>query len=129
MFGWIKKSNINEELEKANLKGYEGAGKEFQIKIEDALKEQKNLHDLKTQMLLSDINILESIIKEKENKVREAADKEFHARQIFLKAKELIAKVDYQYKEHLKNNSRSMIKFDDIKNESEEFMKNLITEG
>jgi len=129
MFGLIKKSSINEELEKANLKGYERAGKEFQVKIENALKEQKNMHELKTQMLLSDINILEGIIKEKELKVKEAADKEFHARQIFLKAKELIAKVDYQYKEHLKNNSRSMIKFDDIKTESEAFMKNLITDN
>lgn len=129
MFGIIRKSSINEELEKANLKGYERAGKEYQTKIENSLREQKNLHDLKVQMLMSDINILEGIIKEKELKVKEAADKEFHARQIFLKAKELIAKVDYQYKEHLKNNSRSMIKFDDIKTESEEFMKNLITEG
>lgn len=129
MFGIIRKSSISELLSKENLRGYNRAGKEFQTKIERALEDQKNLYELKIQSLHSDINILESIIKDKDNKVSEASEKEKQARQIFLKAKELIDKVDYHYKEHTENNTRSMTKFKEIRIEAEAFVKKLITEG
>jgi vacuolar-type H+-ATPase subunit I/STV1 len=129
MFGLIKKSSISELLSKENLRGYDRAGKEFQVKIERALEDQKNLYELKIQSLHSDINILESIIKDKDNKVSEASEKEKQARQIFLKAKELIDRVDYHYKEHTENSTRSMTKFKEIRIEAEEFVKKLITDN
>jgi hypothetical protein len=129
MFGLIKKSSINEALSKENRKGYDRAGKEYQSKIERALKDQENLFELKIQSLNSDINILEGIIKDKDSKVSEASEKEKQARQIFLKAKELIDKVDYHYKEHAENTGRSMTKFKEIRIEAEVFVKKLITDN
>jgi vacuolar-type H+-ATPase subunit I/STV1 len=129
MFGLIKKSSINEALSKENRRGYDRAGKEFQVKIERALEDQKNIYELKIQSLHSDINILEGIIKDKDSKVSEASEKEKQARQIFLKAKELIDRVDYHYKEHTENSTRSMTKFKEIRIEAEDFVKKLITDN
>lgn len=122
------KSQIQGELTKAEARGYERAEREYTRKIQNALDEQRAVYELQIQTLKADVSILESIIDDKDKLTDAAREREINARQIYLKAKEIIDRVDYHYREHLNSTALSSTRFKKIRDEAELFAKNLLPE-
>ena len=114
------------EIQKAQQKAYEIAEIEFGRKIEQSLEQQRGIYDLKIVQLNSEISILNKIIDERKRRVDDAIDKELNAKNALLKAQELINQVDYEFRQHVENNSRTMVRFQKIRSDTEQFARKLI---
>jgi len=123
---FILKSRINHQLVKARDKGWSMAESEWRRKLEIALQQQKQIYELIIQEKSLEIESLNSIIDSNNAKMIESADKEINAKRLFLRAKEVISLVDYEYKKHLENSARSMTQFDKIRHEAEIFTKQML---
>lgn len=58
--------------------------------------------------------------------MEEANEKEMNSKRIYLKAREIISCVDFEYKKSLENHARSMSQMDKIRHEADLFTKQLI---
>lgn len=117
------------EINKAQKKAYEIAEVEFNRKIDQALEEQRGIYDLKIVQLNSEITILNKIIDERKKRVDDAIGRELNSRNVLLKAQELINQVDYEFRNHVENNARTMVRFKEIRKETELFARQLIPQS
>jgi len=99
---------------------------DWKRKIDIALKEQKDIYELILQEKKLEIESLSSIIEQNKLQMAEASEKELNAKKLYLRAKEVISLVDFEFKKHLENSARSMVQFDKIRNDSELFTKQML---
>jgi len=123
---FILKSKINKEIEKSYKKGWKHSDCDWKRKIDIALKEQKDIYELILQEKKLEIESLSSIIEQNKLQMAEASEKELNAKKLYLRAKEVISLVDFEFKKHLENSARSMVQFDKIRNDSELFTKQML---
>lgn len=123
---FILKSRINESITNARNQERKLQEKEWKRKLDRALSEQRDLFELQVREKELQIETLEGIIEYNKSKMDEAADKEMQSNRIFLKAKELIAQVDLEYRRQLENQARSSVIMNKIRDESEKFSKQII---
>jgi len=123
---FILKSKINREIERAHKRGWRLAECEYKRKLDIALKEQKDIYELILQEKTLEIESLSSIIDQNKMRMIEASEKELNAKKLYLRAKEVISLVDFEFKKYLEQQCRSMVQFDKIRNESELFTKQML---
>ena len=123
---FIRKSKIFEELQKVKNKTREIVEREWKRKIDIALAQQKEIYDLVIQEKILEIETLESLLEQNKIKMMEASEKEMESKKIYLKAKEIISCVDFEYKRSLENQARSMVQMDKIRHEAEIFTKQML---
>jgi len=123
---FIRKSKIFNELQSVKNKTREAVEREWKRKLDVALAQQKEIYDLVVQEKILEIETLNLILEQNKNRMLESSEREMNSKRLFLKAKEFISLVDYEFKKHLENSARSMAQFDKIRNEAESFMKTML---
>ena len=123
---FIRKSKIFNELQSVKNKTREAVEREWKRKLDVALAQQKEIYDLVVQEKILEIETLNLILEQNKNRMLESSEREMNSKRLFLKAKEFISLVDYEFKKHLENSARSMAQFDKIRNEAESFTKTML---
>jgi hypothetical protein len=123
---FIRKSRINEAIGRARDQERKLQEKEWKHRLDKSLAEQRELYELQLNERALQINTLESIIENNKRHMDEANEKEMNSKRIYLKAREIISCVDFEYKKSLENHARSMSQMDKIRHESDQFAKQLI---
>lgn len=114
------------ELAKAEARAFGTAEAEFGRKLDRALQEQRGEYELKIAQLNSEIGILNTIIDQRKYRLDEAIEKELTAKSVLLKAQEIINQVEYEFRQHVENNTRTMVRFKEIRSQTEDFSRQLL---
>jgi hypothetical protein len=122
---FILKSRIADTISKARIQERNIMEKEYKYRLDKQLQEQKDTYELLLHEKSLEIITLNDIIDQNKAKMQEASEKEMRSKRIYLKAKEILSCVDFEFKRHLENNAKSMGQMDKIRSESENFFKQL----
>jgi hypothetical protein len=120
----IKKSSVRAVILKAKTLEYEM--KELKEKHETELQTIKGMHEIQMMEKKSEIDMLNRVIDNKQNQLNASYEREIRAKEIFLKAQEIITCVDYEFRKHAENQTRSMAQFTEIRLNAEEFNRKMI---
>lgn len=127
-FPFIAKSRIEGAITRARMDERKKAEKDYDYNLRIEIDRIKNDYILKLNAKDAEINTLSKVIDMK-NKHIEAADKKnLEARQMVVKAREIISICDHSYNIHIENNARVMTAFSDARKEIEIFSKKMIEE-
>ena len=117
------------EIAKAESRAYDLAEREFNRKITDELQKQRGIYDLRTQQLNSEIMMLNRLVDDRNRKISESIEKELSAKSILLKAQEIATQIEVEYRQHTENNTRTMVRFKEIRFEAEKFARQLLPQN
>lgn len=124
----ILKSRINETIKNAREQERCLQEREWKRRLDRALSEQKEIYEMMLAEKSMSIETLENLIEQNKVRMDESLENEMKSKKIYLKAKEIIAQVDYEYKRSLENAARSSVMINKIRDESEKFMKTFLIE-
>ncbi len=125
LFGFIQKSKIREYIAVERRKERRDVEREWRDKIENALVTQENEHNIQTQIKDAELMEMERILVGYKNRIKEAEQKEFNAKKIMFTVKEMIDRLDIEYKSHAENDGRSHANIRQIKLDLNEHIKEI----
>lgn len=127
-FPFILKSRIEGAITRARMDERQKAEKDYDYNLRIETDRIKSDYNLKLKEKDAEINTLNKVIDLKNKHIESADKKNLEARQMVIKAKEIISICDHSYNIHIENNARVMTAFSDARKEIELFSKKMIEE-
>jgi hypothetical protein len=127
-FPFILKSRIEGAITRARMDERHKAEKDYDYNLRLEIDRIKSDYNLKLKEKDAEINTLNKVIDLKNKHIESADKKNLEARQMVIKAKEIISICDHSYNIHIENNARVMTAFSDARKEIELFSKKMIEE-
>jgi len=124
----ILKSRIKKFIDKVRARERALIGTDWQRKIDTALYTQKELFEILLHEKNLEIETLNTIIDQNKKFIEDAYAREANSKKILLRAREIAACIDFEFKRYLENSARAMTQFDKIRNDTDIFTKKLLSE-
>jgi hypothetical protein len=125
LFGLIQKSKIKEYVIEERRKERREVEKIWRDKIENALVTQDNEHNIQIQIKDAEVAEMVRIVQQYKQRIKEAEEKEFNAKKIMFAVKEMVDRLDFEYKSHAENDARSYHNVSLIKDDLDNHIKSI----